>query len=65
MSRPRIHQVSCSMFSRDTEQDVRRVSMLALKVDRYARRLGFSVMYENVDLGEEGDADSVAGSVPQ
>lgn len=45
-----IHHVSCSMTSgpRDT-QHFEEVKALALRVRQYAKRLGFDVMYENVD----------------
>lgn len=52
----RIHHVSCAMSSDDTyTEDWERVQALAKKIERYARGLGFTVLYDNVDRPEVGD----------
>lgn len=49
----RIHHVSCSMHSDDYgTADFDRVEKMALKIRNYAEKLGFGVMYENVDTNE-------------
>lgn len=53
----RIHQVSCSAHS-DADIDSEAFQEVAKKAERlrrYARKLGFDVMYENVDHPEIGD----------
>lgn len=54
-TRPRIHHVSCSRMSDNTDEDVERVAVMARKVAAFARKLGFGVSYDNVDEGEIGD----------
>lgn len=52
----RIHMVACSMDSDDFDtDDYERVARLAVRVQTYARKLGFNVMYEGVDHPEVGD----------
>lgn len=56
MSAPRIHQVSCSIFSEDDpSDDFDRCNTLAERLAAYARKLGFGVMHENVDYAEPSD----------
>lgn len=44
------------MSSDDTyTEDWERVQALAKKIERYARGLGFTVLYDNVDRPEVGD----------
>jgi hypothetical protein len=45
-----IHHISCTKISGpDDTMDFQTVKELALRIERYAKRLGFDVMYENVD----------------
>lgn len=46
----RIHHVSCSITSDDMDtDDYENATALAIRLERYACKLGFAVMYENVD----------------
>lgn len=50
----RIHHVSCSAASDDyNTADFERVALLAEKIEKYARKLGFGVMSENVDNADD------------
>lgn len=55
----RIHHVSCSTTSGpgDTESFAE-AEVAARKIEFYARTLGFSVMYENVDEGDPQEEPS-------
>lgn len=52
----RIHHVDCTITSgpsgTDQFEDAERLSE---RLEKYARKLGFTVMYENVDEGEAHD----------
>lgn len=49
----RIHHVSAGMHSGDYgTEDFERVEKLAIRVRAYATRLGFDVLYDNVDTDE-------------
>lgn len=50
----RIHHVSCSQQSDDIDtEDFERAERDSLALKRYARQLGFDVLYENVDQGDD------------
>lgn len=50
MAQRRIHHIDCSMDSEDIDtEDYRRVAALGERVERFARKLGFAVMYEAAD----------------
>lgn len=54
--RGRIHAVSCSFISPPVGTDgFDAAEAAAKKIERFARKLGFSAMYENVDEAEIGD----------
>lgn len=46
----RVHMVACSLTSDDFgTEDYEEATAKAVRVEQFARRLGFSVMYEAVD----------------
>lgn len=52
--RPRIHHISCTLHSGpDGTASFEEAHAKAIKLERYARKAGFEVMYENVDRDEQ------------
>lgn len=55
-TRPRIHMVACTLISSpEGSGSFTEADRLANKLEVYARRLGFSVLHDNVDRGEPLD----------
>jgi hypothetical protein len=51
-----IHQVSCAAFSGEPgTASFEAAQAAAEKIEKYAKKLGFNVMYENVDKAEDSD----------